>query len=191
MGLVTFKLDTSDWERALTELGGPLADKAAMRAVNRTADNANTVMVRAVSEDMGLAQNVVRPKISIQRAVESRLAATLFASATRIKLIAFGARGPQPSRGKGSGVTAKLPPPGAGRYPHAFIAQVHGSGGGSHLGVFERKGRGRLPVRELQGPSVAQSFEHHAQEGIDRAAEMLPINMAHEVSFLVSQVQRG
>jgi len=138
-------------------------------------------MARVVSKDMGLKVSDVRDRITIRDATLSRLAVTLYASAKRLPLILFRASGPEPSRGKGRGVSANLG--GRKRYPQAFIATMNSG----HRGVFQRRGLSRLPIAELHGPSIAHVFTKHEQVGIDRAREQLAKNLGHELAFEMSQ----
>jgi hypothetical protein len=59
-----------------------------------------------------------------------------------------------------------------------------------HRGVYQRSAKTRLPIYELRGPSVMQSFITHRAVAEARAIEMLTTNMASEVRYLVSQAQQ-
>ena len=87
-----------------------------------------------------------------------------------------------PSRGRGRGVTAKVGPSRT-RYPHAFLAQMRSG----HLGVFQRVGRTRLPIRELRGPSIAHVFGKYVAVGIARGEEQLKKNLQSEFRFALRQ----
>lgn len=192
-GIVRVSVNTEDMQRVVPILKSR-ARPAIARAINRTSDSAKTAWVRAVAQDVGLKVSAVRDQFVVQKATADRLTATFRASAKRVPLIDFNARGPEPSRGRGKGVTAKLPG-GAGRYPNAFIATV---GSGRHKGVFIRKGEAsarksvgawskNLPIIELRGPSIWQSAVKTQQVAIDRAQEQLPKNIAHEFEFALSR----
>jgi len=191
-------MDTTQWQNALKALGKENAIKAGIRAVNRTANNAKTAMVRVIAADMGLQSKAVRDKITVQVAKNTGQAPAgyLYADSKRVPLIEFKARGPEPSRGRGRGVKAKLKG-GAGVYPRAFIATMRSG----HRGVFERNtairarkgqasGSPALGIHELYGPSIAQSFNTNSAVAQDRASEMLSKNMASEVKFMLSQAQQ-
>ena len=154
-------------------------------------------MVREVSRDLGLKVGTVRDEVKVAEArpganvtaVElSTLTARVSVSGKRIPLIEFGARGPQPSRGRGRGVTARLKG-GKGRYPHAFIVRLKSG----HVGVFERvpdskrhgpkPNRSQLPVFELRGPSLPLVFAKYLPLGVARATEQLTKNLEHEFAF--------
>lgn len=166
---------------------------AEARALNRSIGTGRTTMTRLIVEDTGLAAGVVRNEIVIELATTSKKVARLIVKGSRIPLINFKARGPEPSRGKGRGVTARLPQ--ATTYPHAFIATLSSG----HRGVFqrvnlnrsERKSRGargkNLPIRELRGPSLPRVFEKHTDEGMAVALAALNKNLTHELAFAANR----
>jgi hypothetical protein len=135
-------------------------------------------MVRVVASDMGLKAGDVRERIWKTDARADRPHATLFASPTRVPLIDFSARETRSTRGKGRGVTAKMPG-GAGKYPHAFIATMRSG----HRGVFQRQGRGRFPIYELTGVSIVFVFAKHVAVGLARGEEQLIKNLQSELRF--------
>jgi hypothetical protein len=162
-----------------------------MRSLNRAAASGRTAMARVISKDMRLKVGDVRDRIILREATtptdswwsgaRRQLSVTLYASAKRLPLILFRATGPEPSHGKGRGVSASLG--GRKRYPHAFIATM----GSGHRGVFQRKGLDRLPITELRGPSIAHVFKKYEQVGIDRTLEQLAKTLGHELAFEMSQ----
>lgn len=175
---------------------------AIVRALNRSAVSARANMASNVAKDVGLKVGTVRDQITIQEATQAKFLARVAISGKRIPLIDFNARGPEPSRGRGRGVTARLPG-GAGRYPHAFIARMRSG----HRGVFQRVGaqsigslgpgasRRRsvgawspnLPIYELRGPSLPKVFTKHMPEGLRHAHESLIKNLRSEIRFAMSQ----
>ncbi len=149
---------------------------AGVRAINRTAASEKVAISRAVATDMRLKVGVVKDAISVRKATVNVPTAHVIAKGKRIPAIDFGARGPEPSRGKGKGVSAKLP---GGRYPHAFIARMRSG----HRGVFQRTGKARLPVVELKGPSIVHVFKKHLAIGEARRNEQLLKEIKHEIEF--------
>lgn len=145
--------------------------KAAVRAMNSAIASGNTLMARLIATDTGIKVSYVKKRMYQIKASYSNPMATLATrSLNRIPLMVFGAKGPQPSRGKGRGVTAK--PQGARKsYPNAFIAGVTtGHEWSVHTGVFVRVGgkttsRGgwgkNLPIKQLFGPSLGRVFAQH------------------------------
>jgi hypothetical protein len=126
-------------------------------------------------------------------------AAQCTASAKRIPLIDWDARGPYPSRGKGRGVSTSLRTSGVtaikargkalgvggstgggrGRYPHAFIAQMRSG----HRGVFQRGGTKRMPIFELFGPSIARVADKYTAAAAARGMDQLRKNLVSEFRY--------
>jgi hypothetical protein len=181
MATITLNFKTDQTQRAIDRLATQ-APIAIVRALNKSIASAKTAMNRVVSQDMGLKVSDVSAKIGIVPAAADRQRARLYADATRIPLIKFGAKGPEPSRGKGRGVTAKLGQA-RGRYPTAFIATM----AGGHRGVYVRNAKARLSIRELFGPSIAHVFEKHVNVGIARGQEQLAKNLKSEFRFALQQ----
>lgn len=178
--VVSLSFNTKQAERAFRALRAN-AKPAIARALNRSIGSASTVMVRGMSKDLGLKSSDVRDQLKRTEASPTSLLARLRATGKRIPLIQFRAKGPEPSRGRGRGVTARLPG-GAGRYPHAFIATMKSG----HRGVFARRGTGgRLPVAELRGPSLPHVFVKFRPDGLARGLEQLVKNLRSELRFAV------
>lgn len=179
---VDFKLNVHDFVRALDQLGarGPVV---AVRAINRTASSERTLAKRAIAADTGLPAKHVAAALSLEPATTGKMTATVSVSGRRIPLIAFGARGPEPSRGRGRGVSYRLPT-GRGRHPQAFIATMKSG----HRGVFVRTTPQRFPITELHGPSLPKSFETtYLGTAPDRAQATLVKNLQHEISFALKR----
>jgi hypothetical protein len=168
------------------------APVAQVRALNRAIVSANVVMVRAIAGDIGIKQGAVKDRIRVEQATPERLRARLYANAKRIPLIEFGAKGPEPSRGRGRGVTVKGSS-GRSTIPDAFIATMRSG----HRGVFQRvKGksgrrgpapnRSELPIRELFGPSIWKVFTKYQSLGIERGREALIKNLQSEFRFVLA-----
>ncbi len=179
---VKFRLDVTAHVARLKDLGarGPAI---AARAINRTAAAERTQAKRAIAADTGLRAKDVDAALQLERATPNRLQATVSVSGRRIPLIAFGARGPEPSRGRGRGVSYSLPK-GRGRHPQAFIATMKSG----RRGVFVRTTPRRLPITELYGPSLPKSFENtYLGNAPERAQATLVKNLEHELSFALKK----
>lgn len=147
---------------------------ATVRALNRTVSTVRTATSRALAQDTGLPQKLIRPRLAVERATFTRQQATLSITGRRLPLIAFGARQTR------TGVTYRLPG-GRGRAPHAFLSTMRSG----HLGVFQRRGLPRLPIVELFGPSLPQVIRKHLPD-LRRVGEAaLQTNLAHEIDFLL------
>jgi len=184
---VRITVDSSDLRAGLVALGARFPAVLA-RAMSKTAISSRQTMVELISDDTGLSQPKVRENVRVIK--HGADGAQVEAKGKRIPLIEFGARGPDPSRGKGRGVSYRLPT-GRGVAPHAFIESMPGTG---HRGVFERKAnahhtknaqgvRTSLPIRELKGPSIVNVFRKYLPDGAKRAVEAMKTNLQHEISF--------
>jgi hypothetical protein len=188
MSGITIKVDTSSVEAGLAALGSD-SPLAVARALNRTAANVVTVMVRKVAGEMRLTQKHVRDRVTVIKTGGGKIT-RIYASNQPTPLVLFKPTGNDPSRGRGRGVTARTK---TRRYPKAFFATMDSG----HRGVFEYIGsptRNRrspgawgdnLRIRELREASVASVWIHHSAEGQKRGDEMLPKNLAHEIQFLL------
>jgi len=187
MSIERFSFELGQLRKDLEELGSQ-GDVVMARALNRAIVSGRTAMTRAIVADTGLQSRYVSREIKVDRAQKSRPVAAIEIAGRRIPLIAFGARGPEPSRGRGRGVSYRLPM-GRGRVPDAFIATV----GAGHRGVFRRKPgarrrgprplRSQLPIFELRGPSLPHVFEKKFPVFRAAAEESLLKNLASEISF--------
>ena len=174
---VTHRFNDAQVQRAFKVLGAR-ALSAVSRALNRSAVTTKTVMQRNVADDTKLPSRTVAKQLRIEEARPSpeRLRARIIITGARIPLADFKAR--QTRRG----VTADV---GTGRklYPSTFLAKMKSG----HEGVFGRRGKARLPIDERFGPSLPHVFEKHISEGLARGEESMQKNLAHELSYALSQ----
>ena len=173
---VELKLDGLDQFDANLKLLGDRAPVAISRALNRAATSARAQLTRDTAADMKpLKTGVVRDALKISKATSSRQIAIITASSERISLPKFGAKA---ARGRGRGIAWMMQ---GSRHtdPRGFIATMQSG----HVGVFERKGKARLPLRELRGPSVATVAAKYGAAGEARFGEMMRVRLAHEIDF--------
>lgn len=188
---VQVKLDTVDMKAGIAALRSKFP-AAIRRALKRAGTSGRSAMTKLISEDIGIQQKKIREEIKTE---VGDMYVRLTVSGGRLNLIEFGARGPEPSRGRGNGVAYRLPQ-GRGRVPNAFIAKMKSG----HRGVFVRapgaqskktaKGWTQLPIVELKGPSLVKVFDKRKPEGQVVAAESLLKNVVHEVQWALSQSKR-
>lgn len=182
---VRLEFSTRQFSRAAARLREN-ARPACARALNRSVVTTKTHMAREVSKDTGIKVGTSKDAMAIENATITRLLARVTIRGKRIPLIDFRAKGPEPSRGKGRGVTARLVG-GAGRYPRAFIATMKSG----KRGVFERVGRARLKIRELRGPSLVKVFEKHSEGGVEVGQKSLVKNLVHEFRWALKKAAGG
>jgi hypothetical protein len=156
---------------------GKRLPRAVRRALTRTGTSARAQLGTLIAEDTGLPARAVKLGIAVTITSDTKI--LLSASDRRVPLIEFKARGPEPSRGQGRGVSYRLPG-GRGRLEHAFIATMSTG----HRGVFQRADDGpRLPIREKYGPSLGGVFRKHLATVEERAQKTLVANLRHEIDF--------
>lgn len=178
-------MDASQVRAGLVALGKE-APRASMRAINRTLQTANTLAVRAIAKDLGIAQREIRgygdqtrghrSALRISKATTSSLRGALEGTGKRLALYDFAAR--QTKRG----VSYRMQ--GQRRViPSGFIAQMRSG----HKGVFVRTGKKRLPIVERFGPSVPYVFRKHIKAGLREAVEQaMQKHLQHEVAYLLT-----
>lgn len=152
-GPVSFTLDSREVNRELAAIGRK-ARRVIPRALNRTANTLRTREKRGIAKETGIKIGVINKQMSIKKATPGNPRAIINVNRQAIPLIRLGARGKEPSRGKGGGVTYRL----GGRkhrLSNAFISTMPTG----HRGVFSRKRKARLPIRERFGPSIASIFK--------------------------------
>lgn len=130
--------------------------------------------MRAISADLGAKQAVIRDALVVNRANRSNMEAQLVAKGQRIPISELGARETQ------RGVTYRA----SGRralIPGAFIARLFSGA----TGVAKRRGKKRLPIAELFGPSIPLVFVHPKAEAAMRETilQRVPIEMEAAARF--------
>lgn len=169
-------------------------ERAASRALNKTAVRTRTVIVKAVRSDApGLMVTVVRKAINIRRATFRFLSATIGLARRRIPLMKLAPTPKTPEadlqRKTRRGVSYRRPRGGRGRIAEAFVAEMPSG----HTGVFKRIGEGRLPIVELRGPSVAEVFEASdtiAARVEAEAGRLLIVDLGTQVDLILRRAGR-
>ncbi|HXV60648.1 MAG TPA: phage tail protein [Vicinamibacteria bacterium] len=182
MADINVQIDSKAVERALREAPKKVA-LAIYRSVRRGTQSAHTLSGRLVAREMGLKVGVAKKAIEATEPTFTNLEGQIRASRKPIPLIQFGAKGPRPSRGRGRGVTVRISGK-TRRYARAFITTV-----GRHEGVFERRpGAGRLPIRELFGPSVGDVFRGKQNEILRHGAETVVKEMRRQIGNILGGI---
>lgn len=179
----TWRFDTEEFRTRLAELAGPAGNRAIARGLNKAATTERAAFSRDVAKDMGIGVSGVKGAIDIGRASTSELISRLKSQGFRIPLIDMKARGPEPSRGRGRGVSA-ISKGQRVRFPRAFIATMRSG----HRGVFERTGLGRTPILEKFGPSIAYVFGRTVPRRSNETAATVMKNVQHEIEFEIQRL---
>jgi len=179
----TWRFNTEEIRTRLAELAGPAGNRAISRGLNKAATTERAAFARDVAKDMGIGVSGVKDALEIGKANQANLVARLKSQGFRIPLIDMKARGPEPSRGRGRGVSAIVRGTRT-RFPRAFIATMRSG----HRGVFERTGVGRLPILEKFGPSIAYVFSKAVPRRANETAATVLKNVQHEIEFEIQRL---
>lgn len=176
---IDVRADVAQAIAGLKDLERDLVPKALVRALNKTADNVKVQTSRLVREKRPLPAAVVKDAIRVTRANRTHLTASVTATGKPIPLREYNARqlkgGVKVTVTKGN--RAFVGP--AGR--RAFTVDRIGG----H--VFQRVGKGRLPIKKLFGPSIpgtlleektAEAWQHGAEQAFEKR---LDEELAYEV----------
>lgn len=152
--------------------------QAAVRSLNRTADQVRGAGVKAMAEELNLKQKTVRDKMRVVRAKRETLLAIVIATGKPIGMINFRARQ------TAAGVTAMLFKK-RKLYKGAFISTMPGG----HVGVFRRRSKKRLPIREMWGPSIpATMAQKHIYSALEKVVDVRwPINFAADLKYYLNR----
>lgn len=172
---ITARYEDREIRQALLTLRDD-ATLAIARALNKSIVTVRSASVKEIAKNVGLSQKDVRAVMGTKLATRTDLEASVTVTGKRIPLLKFRARQTR------AGVSYRLSG-GRGQAPGAFIATMRSG----HQGVFRRRGRARLPIDELHGPSLPHVFSQGVITAALRrlAKAVMPKNLAHEISFLL------
>lgn len=154
------KVDIEEFEQAVGKPAGRAMDKAIVRAANRTAPSVRLFVQKAASERFKLKRKTIVDRAFLMKATRETKYARLDLSPLRnIPRVYFGARPKKVKTpvGPRQGVTAFVNG-GRVQIPGAFLATMPNG----KVGVFERKGASRLPIKQLFGTEMRDLFEKDA-----------------------------
>ena len=187
---LNFEKDFKRVKRELGDFGKKAVPAAANSALNKTATQTRTQVVRDLKGEMGKATGLstsgFRKAITLKKSTRRTLLARLIATGKPLPLISFGAR--QGARGVHAAAWGKRK-----LYRHTFIATMPGG----HKGVFSRvgnrrkmqkgryTGQRRQPIQEKWGPSIPGVFlEGPIQNGMQRSVKTRwPKNFSRELRY--------
>lgn len=178
-------------DRAIRDLGRRFPKKApAMisRAINKTGVFARKRVVEELRKNAinVKAGDLKRRNVMLKKGTRAKPGAIITVSGSRIPLIYFAARQTK------SGTTYKIDPKGGRKkIREAFITHMGASASGTtKLGVFARKTKKRLPIRQLLGPSVPEAMENLSKGTWDLRGEIgarLEKEAASQVEYELSK----
>lgn len=131
-------------------------NRAVSRVLNRNLATIKNRVVRGAASAMQLKQKTLRPRVAIRRSTPARLSGKVWVGLNPITAQAAGAKPADEGYAYGPY-----------HWPNAFSnAKLHG-------GIFERKGRARLPIKkavfgeQFVGPTLRRVTDTAARENLD------------------------
>lgn len=166
--------------------------KATQGAINTSLTQARRDFYEAIKRDYALQKTASRHKeaVSMVRASPNRLAGALKYTGLSIPLINFKVTPNRPlqRRSRGVRVTTEVQRGNPKIWNHAFIARMKSG----HVGVFERVGGKRYPIRQLYStniPSMINRVEQTDPELRNRLQRISEIKLNEQILRLLNKVQ--
>lgn len=146
---------------------------ASMRSLNKTALWIRTQATREISKNRRITQKIIRQRLRVLKASRRQLKSHVLASLRGVTATKVGT--PKQTR---SGAKVKQY-----NFPGAFVATMPGG----HTGIYKRKRKTRLPIRELTIPLEPESS--NIIEGLldNRVKERFETIFRRELRFLVQK----
>ncbi|MDA0782413.1 MAG: phage tail protein [Proteobacteria bacterium] len=146
---------------------------ASMRSLNKTALWLRTQATRKISKNKRITQKIIRQRLRVLKASRSQLKSHVLASLGGVTATKVGK--PRQTR---TGAKVKQY-----NFPGAFIATMPSG----HTGIYKRKRKTRLPIRELSIPLEPESsdiIESFLDNGVKERFETI---FRRELKFLVQR----
>lgn len=160
----------------LSDIGEKIVIRARMRANNRTAEEARTVIRRHLSQETGAPAKSLSRRFKIHRANTRKPDARLFVGTSPVRAYDLGVREIRSGVSyKGSGGRVKV--------KSAFVATMKSG----HTGVFQRETRKRLPIRELTVPLHAAALRSARSYLSSDAKRTFEKSFRHELQFRIGR----
>lgn len=161
--------------------------QAILSSINRASQRAKTETGRKVRQRYIVKQGEVVQTIRLQKASGGNLTAVMTSKGNSIPLINFSVNPKRRLKRAPKSLKAAVLRGGAKKpIPGAFIAQM-----GGHVGVFERVGTKRLPIKQMRGPAVPSMVnnpevrDHVNQTYGDEMVKRLP----HELDRVLGRLK--
>lgn len=161
-------------------------NQAFLSSINRASQRAKTETGRKVRERYIVKQKEVTETITVKKAKGNLLTAVLTSKGRTLPLIKFGVTPKKRLKRPPKAVKASVFRSGGKKpIPGAFIASD-----GGRIGVFEREGKKRLPIRELRGPAVPQmAYSEEVREHVQQVyGEEMQKRLPHELARTIGKV---
>lgn len=161
--------------------------QAVLSSINRATQRSKTETGRKVREKYVIKQKEVVQTLSIKRAAGNNLKAVLTSKGNTIPLIQFSVAPKRKLKTAPKSLKAAVYRDGIKKpIPGAFIATA-----GTHLGVFMRESKRRLPIKELRGPAVPsmvgnEEVRQHVQQVY---GEEMQKRLPHELDRMLGRLK--
>lgn len=172
--------------RALDQLGDVVRGRALARALNRAATTVRAGARREIRGRYNIAASRVNKVIQIKQATSLNPEAVVYAKDRRLALSVFGVR----TAKKSGEVTVKVLRAGPrktvrGNPKYEGAPFVQTVGRGRHVGIFQRVGRERLPIKELVSVSIPGALTNKVIADVLRrvAVERFGVELEREIKF--------
>ncbi len=193
-GGIKIKIDYGQSKKAqaivekMTQYGNKSVNFAFMRAVNRTAAGVKTDISRNIRDKYFIKASDIKQSISLKRAfVGKNSVAEIKSKGKAIPLYFFQVTPKQRTKPRPKiGVAARVKKGGSKKkIPGSFIAHSRG-----RTGVYIRKGKERIPIKQLYGPSIPQMIGNpQIIEKIEKGAiNRLEKNLEHELNRFFKKI---
>jgi len=159
--------------------------KAVYRAAQRAAQSGVTIVKREISDETTLKQSTiakaVKKYVHGNPIAEYSIGVRISDTARPLSEFNFTPKTPKPR----TAPTVEIYRGVKKKFEKGAFVQRMPSG---HIGVFERVGKNRLPIRELRGPAITGIFKEN--EGLqdrvfDRIYEILEKRINHELHYIL------
>jgi len=173
--MLNVSMDIREAESMLSFVERMALPKATTRALNKTVKSVQSLAIKLIAKDIGIAQKDVRKSMYILKSKWTKPEASLVAGGKRIPIIGIKARQTK------AGVTYRGKGGGRGSIPGAFIATMESG----HKSVFKRLSKKRFPLVQLYGPSIPKVFIDSALTRAmeNHTAERFSKTLAHELKY--------
>ena len=186
MILVDVRHDSAAALRALDQLGDVVKGRGLARALNRAATTVRAGARREIRNRYNIAASRVNQVIQIKQATSINPEAVVYAKDRRLALAVFGVK----TAKKTGDVTVKVLRSGprktvSGNPNYEGAPFVQTVGRGRHIGIFQRVGRERLPIKELFSVSIPGGLTNKVIADVLRrvAVERFGVELDREVKF--------
>jgi len=189
-------------DKALLMFDPKQVRKAARMSINDGLTTGRKIASQEIRKDWNIkAARLNKELKKFKKANNNDLTAIIQAKGRPISLIHFGAKwkrgritttGTKSTMGKrnirsGGGVTVQIRKGKLTLLPHAFIATTRAGKSGTHVGVFERVGRSRLPVQSKASVTVATMFNQPGvmTPTVKHVGDRMAARFSHHLALLI------